>query len=268
MTEKSDWKQLYSDYFEKKADLIRKAIPHGSTKGSLLEKMIFNLVRKHLKPKYTIGTGLIADCSGGISNQLDIIIADCNIAPVLFKEDGISIFPIESVLAIVEVSTQGSITKVKEDYEKYKSVTLLTENDQRAVTEPRSGLKVPPKFILFYLDGPKAEKQFKENLRQAVTDLNEEEGTLLTHCMTVLKKKSIYIPQAYGGMKPDKIQTIDNGGKTLFVFIALLNYFVDSFAAQKSKIPDNLTPTIIPCYVWGDQFYNKLYGEGELPEQV
>lgn len=79
-------------------------VTHSGVKGTIREILLRELFRPLLPADIGVGTGLIATNQGDLSPQQDVVIYDKRILPpVLFENIGI--FPIESVLATVEVKT-------------------------------------------------------------------------------------------------------------------------------------------------------------------
>ena len=81
-------------------------ITHAGVKGRIREILVGDLFRPLLPADVGVGTGQIITFDGNISTEQDIVIYDRRILPpALFGEGGLGLFPIECVLATVEVKT-------------------------------------------------------------------------------------------------------------------------------------------------------------------
>lgn len=82
-----------------------KDLKHKSTKGQLRELFVSNVLNFFIPKQCGIGTGIIINQNGDQSNQTDIIIYDERIIPPFIKERSIGVYPVESVLATIEVKS-------------------------------------------------------------------------------------------------------------------------------------------------------------------
>lgn len=77
-----------------------------SAAGDEVERVVRKILRRKLPLAFHVGQGHIVDSSGVNSPQMDVIIADNSVSPVLFEaENGTQYFPYESVYAIGEIKT-------------------------------------------------------------------------------------------------------------------------------------------------------------------
>src|SRR5258706_11874105 len=81
----------------------RLATKNKVAKGAANELQWRELLAKYLPVRYSVTEGFVLDCTGKISDQLDIIIYDRQYSPLLFDEDGTRYVPAESVYAVFEV---------------------------------------------------------------------------------------------------------------------------------------------------------------------
>lgn len=86
-------------------DLLNEIVPHNLTKGQNNEESLKNIISNLIPKRYSIGSGIIIDSFGEKSRQCDIVIYDNGIYPNLFNQSSNSIFPVETVLACIEVKT-------------------------------------------------------------------------------------------------------------------------------------------------------------------
>ncbi len=80
-------------------------LDHKVTKGELRELFVSEILEQFLTDQFGIGTGVVINQAGMQSAQIDIIIYDKRVLPPLIKNKQIGIYPIESVLALIEVKS-------------------------------------------------------------------------------------------------------------------------------------------------------------------
>jgi hypothetical protein len=108
---KSSGKKIVSTYtkalvagFVSQAESIAK-LEHNLTKGQIREVFLQGLL-KHFLPEYLgVGTGIIINTKAHQSKQTDIVIYDSRILPPLLVAGDPNIFPVEAVVAVVEVKS-------------------------------------------------------------------------------------------------------------------------------------------------------------------
>lgn len=87
-----------------KADSIEK-MKHNLSKGQFRELFITDLLKKFLPHQFDIGSGIIVNQKGEQSHQTDLVIYDKSILPPFISESISGVFPIESVIATIEVKS-------------------------------------------------------------------------------------------------------------------------------------------------------------------
>lgn len=97
-------------------------VTHTGVKGTIREILIRDLFRPLLPSDVGIGTGQIATAMGELSPQQDVIIYNRRILPPVLFEETTGIFPVESVLATVEVKTTLTSGELRAAYENAKTV--------------------------------------------------------------------------------------------------------------------------------------------------
>ena len=93
-------------------------ITHTGVKGRIREILVGDLFRPLLPADIGVGTGQIITFDGNISTEQDIVIYDLRILPpALFGEGGLGLFPVECVMATVEVKTKLTATELRSSHE-------------------------------------------------------------------------------------------------------------------------------------------------------
>jgi len=84
----------------------RGAIDHAGLKGAASEAHWRGLLETHLPRRYRVTTGVVVDCRGGQSQQIDIIVHDAHYCPRFLNQEGMSFVPAESVYAVLEAKQE------------------------------------------------------------------------------------------------------------------------------------------------------------------
>lgn len=87
-----------------KAESIKK-MEHSLSKGQFRELFITDLLKHFLPHQFEIGSGIIVNQKGEQSHQTDLVIYDKSILPPFISESISGVFPIESVIATIEVKS-------------------------------------------------------------------------------------------------------------------------------------------------------------------
>lgn len=89
----------------------REFINHPSSKGDSLENTWIDWLRKYLPNRYCVDKAIIIDCTGQLSEQIDLVIYDQQYTPFVLTQNGVHYIPAEGVYAVFEVKPdlQGSV---------------------------------------------------------------------------------------------------------------------------------------------------------------
>lgn len=102
---------MFETMFKAKVDELRslflatKGVSHNGEKGSFREAFVVSLLQQFLPAHYGLGSGVVVDKWGRQSPQVDIVIYDKRTLPPIFERGGRGIYPIDSVLRVVEVKS-------------------------------------------------------------------------------------------------------------------------------------------------------------------
>ena len=129
------WEGIENALREKIAS-IKKYVNHPVT-GDSAEQYFCKLLRDYIPYRYAVETGFVVNSEGNRSNLIDIIIADTMNIPPLCVEPNYKVFAIESVCAVIEVTTsprsyvksgKRRIMKLESDIKKLQKVRLMGLN--------------------------------------------------------------------------------------------------------------------------------------------
>lgn len=164
-----------------------KDLEHKVTKGSLRELLIARLLKKLLASHLSIGTGVIINQYGIESKQTDIIIYDNSILPPFIEEENIGVYPVECVLATIEVKsylTKEALTQSEENA-RYLNSEIL--NNKYTIYQDYNKFFIFNALIGFYGNGPKDLEdkiKGKEYLNNSIKNL---QGICLTNRYSWMK---------------------------------------------------------------------------------
>lgn len=90
-------------------------VEHKHTKGLFREFFVKNVLERYLTAQFGIGSGIVVNQKGDQSRQTDIIIYDNRILPPFIREELAGIFPVEAVIATIEVKSVIKSSKELEE---------------------------------------------------------------------------------------------------------------------------------------------------------
>jgi len=222
---------------------------HSKTIGDAREAIISNFLKKNLPSFVDYHDGELFDSENKRSGQIDIILHPIT-SPKINLVDGVNMFPIETVLAGIEVKSKlttgktGSFFKALNSCKKAKILNKINRpidfNDIELSTIP---------FIIFAFNGPKKETVIS-SLKNYI-ELNENKSTYiykyLPDMIVVLDGKNetyvIYKTKnwIYAGQNfEDIFKYYDEGVKLLAPF-KLLNSLVELWSCNivNNRMPIN-----------------------------
>jgi hypothetical protein len=98
------------------------AVTQTGVKGTIREILVRDLFRPLLPSDLGIGTGQIATVNNELSPQQDVVIYDRRILPPVLFEETVGIFPVESVLAAIEVKTTLTAVELRAAHDNAKTL--------------------------------------------------------------------------------------------------------------------------------------------------
>ena len=113
------------DDIESRLKTVRESLDHPVVKGDASESVWLELFKSYLPQRYQAATALIVDSSGAFSEQIDIVVFDRQYSPFIFKYQGRTIIPAESVYAVFEAKQTMNKRLVEYAHKKVASVRRL-----------------------------------------------------------------------------------------------------------------------------------------------
>jgi len=199
----SDWSlatilaSLHDD-IQQRLSTARKALAHPGSKGDASESVWLELLQKYLPQRYQAATAHVVDSRGTFSDQIDVVVFDRQYSPFIFRFEGQTIIPAESVYAVFEAKQTINTSLVKYAQEKAASVRRL---HRTSLPIPHAGGIYPAKPLNPILGGiltlesdwsPPLGAALKEALELASADERLELGCVAVHGTFSLDQDSRY----------------------------------------------------------------------------
>ena len=126
------------------------SITHDGVMGEVNEIHFIELLSKYLPNRYAVDHGILIDCNGKTSDQIDIVIFDRQYTPTLLDQNSHRYIPAEAVYCVLEV--KPTINKKYLEYagEKAESVRAL---ERTSVPIRHAGGEFPPKQLFRIIAG-------------------------------------------------------------------------------------------------------------------
>lgn len=116
--------ELHDDIQERLAR-ARKAFGHPGTKGDASEAVWLELLQTYLPARYQAASAHVVDSTGAFSDQIDVVVFDRQYSPFIFKFQGQTVIPAESVYAVFEAKQSINAEYVAYARTKVSSVRSL-----------------------------------------------------------------------------------------------------------------------------------------------
>ncbi|MDQ2081513.1 hypothetical protein RA307_15105 [Xanthobacteraceae bacterium Astr-EGSB] len=151
----SDWSlpvllaSLHEDIQQRLAT-VRKSFAHPGTKGDASESVWIELLDTYLPKRYQAATAHVVDSQGAFSQQIDVVVFDRQYSPFIFKYQGQTIIPAESVYAVFEAKQTANAALVAYAQDKVASVRRL---HRTSLPIPYAKGTYPPKPLIPILGG-------------------------------------------------------------------------------------------------------------------
>jgi hypothetical protein len=140
---------LHED-IEQRLAIVRKSLHHPGTKGDASEKVWIDMLDTYLPKRYQAAKAHVVDSDGTFSQQMDVVIFDRQYSPFIFKYEGETIVPAESVYAVFEAKQTANATLV--DYAQ-KKIASVRQLHRTSLPIPHAGGTYPAKPLIPILGG-------------------------------------------------------------------------------------------------------------------
>ena len=146
----SEWslEQLLAELHEdihRRLEAARRSFGHSGTKGDASETVWLDLLQTYLPRRYHADKAHVVDSRGQFSDQIDVVVYDRQYSPFIFRHEGQTIIPAESVYAVFEAKQTLNAALVKYARVKVASVRRL---HRTSLPIPHAGGTYPPKPLI------------------------------------------------------------------------------------------------------------------------
>jgi hypothetical protein len=151
----SDWSLIellggLHDDIQQRLAMARKTFAHSTTKGNASENVWLELFQNYLPHRYQAATAHVVDSLGAFSDQIDVVIFDRQYSPFIFKFQGQTIVPAESVYAVFESKQSINAGEVSYAQKKIASARRLY---RMSLPIPSAGGPLPAKPLHHIIGG-------------------------------------------------------------------------------------------------------------------
>lgn len=214
-------------------------LEHNLIKGVIRECIISDILSEILPSQFKAGTGIIVNGDGDQSKQTDIIIYDNRILAPFMQKYSVSLYPIESVIATIEVKTRlykKDIEKTNRDAhiirQMFKPPNNIIQANKNWKEVYNKNSRPLCSIIGFYGKGPNG----LLNSNTGKTLLSEKAGDLFGICL-VNQYSWLNLPPL-GGWKPRLCDNTNEETKRFFA-VLLDNILTISQARIAAKRTDH-----------------------------
>jgi hypothetical protein len=138
------------DDIQQRLATARKALAHPGSKGSASENVWLELLQTYLPHRYQAASAHVVDSQGDFSDQIDVVVFDRQYSPFIYRHQGQTIVPAESVYAIFEAKQSINAGEVGYAQKKVGSVRRL---HRTSLPIPSAGGLLPAKPLQHIIGG-------------------------------------------------------------------------------------------------------------------
>lgn len=138
------------DDIHSRLETARKTLQHPGTKGDASEHVWLQLLDTYLPKRYQVTKAHVVDSDGKFSEQIDVVVFDRQYSPFIFKYEGQTVVPAESIYAVFE--SKQSITTNDVAYAQNKIGTVRRLH-RTSLAIPHAGGMYPPKPVHHIIGG-------------------------------------------------------------------------------------------------------------------
>jgi hypothetical protein len=139
-----------SDDIEHQLRTARSTLGHPTDKGDASETVWLELLTRYLPQRYQASKAHVVDSKGNFSQQIDVLVFDRQYSPFIFRFQGSTVVPAESVYAVFEAKQTINSEQIRYAETKVASVRCL---HRTSLPIPHAGGIYPPKLPLPILGG-------------------------------------------------------------------------------------------------------------------
>lgn len=231
--------------------------------GDFLEEQIKNILTKHLPKKYSLQKGYGLNSFSGLSGEQDLLLIDNSLGAAICTTDSIGYFPIECVLASIEV--KSTLT-----YDELRKCIISCINVKKLILEPFEYIDEANKRVFYAIMSYSS----KHNPDAFLTRLNKElknvPESLRPNCILVINH-GLYLPSVSGyilfslediqkSLEDFKLlpSTEKQDSQNFILFLSLL--VEHAFHQSSQREPAKVSNYVIRPSIW----HNQMEKDGKI----
>jgi hypothetical protein len=113
------------DDIQRRLETVRKSFGHPVAKGDASETVWLELLQTYLPQRYQAATAHVVDSKDMFSDQIDVVVFDRQYSPFIFRYQGQTVIPAESVYAVFEAKQSINAREIDYAQKKVDSVRRL-----------------------------------------------------------------------------------------------------------------------------------------------
>jgi hypothetical protein len=133
-----------------KLDLSSRSITHSGVMGEVNEQHFIEVLRHYLPKRYAVDHGIVIDCNGNTSDQIDVVVFDNQYTPTLLDQQSHRFIPAEAVYCVIEAKPSLSKQYLEYAAAKAESVRRL---ERTSVPIKHAGGEFPAKPLFEIVSG-------------------------------------------------------------------------------------------------------------------
>lgn len=230
-----DWEKLFqasSCKLKNSLDEVRASFKHRTLKGSVNERVISEWIRPLLPGSIEVCSGEVIDSKGHRSRQVDVLLYDMATTSRFLSSESISVLPVESVFAAIEVKTYLNKTEIENAFENMKAIKALEKlayHPNRAITIKSLYGKTtsywPIQFFIFAY-----ESDGLDTVLEHIERLNSSQPIEKRIDMVCVLDKGLIVNNGPEGLQPipmpDTQLLAKSSSKALLTFYALMAHLL------------------------------------------
>ncbi|MGP8432365.1 DUF6602 domain-containing protein [Paraburkholderia fungorum] len=233
---------------------------HRLSAGENREELVKDFLAAHLPRRFEVSSGMVISHNGAFSNQADLVVVDALNNVPLYGNSVNKLWPVESVLALLEVKTSLGPSELRDCIAKGRRFKTL----QRRFFNPGYGQRIADSlFVIWAFDCPTPET-LKQNLLQELAEVPRSEhpdfvivpdrvvvrGGSYLELSTIGQPTSSFrrqLEQRYGpdlekNLLPMPLQVGDAGGNSLMAWYLWFYSWLMQAGDRSSTLTDYLPP--------------------------
>lgn len=239
--------------------------------GDFLEEKVKAVLTKHLPKRYTLQKGYGINSFSGLSGEQDLLLIDNSLGAAICTTDSIGYFPIECVLASIEV--KSTLT-----YDELRKCIISCINIKKLILAPFEYVDQINKRIFYAIFAYSSQHSPNAFLKRLNAELDSVPESLRPNCILIINH-GLYLPSVSGHIlySLDDIQkcleeyklipsTESRDSQNFILFLSLL--VEHAFHQSPQREPAKVSSYVIRPSIWRNQMEKNGKNEKSFTKYV